>query len=365
MTLRRLGYGGAVDVITDESHLPYDRTLVSKDALTATAEPDPIPLSTSESYDEQGITVRTGARAVRLVASSRIVQLEDGSELAYDRLVVCTGGRPIIPPPLKCPGVLTLRTHADTRAVRAAVRRARHLVVIGGGFVGGEVTTAAVTLGAAVTLIEAAGDPLTLALGAEPASRIAHLHRQAGVAVLAGVSVTGVRRERDGYTVELHGRPAVRADAVVVGVGMASSTDWLAASPVALNSGVLTNEYCESTVPGVFAAGDCARWHHPLYAQLIHVEHWDTACRHGEAAAANVLNARTAFAPLPFFWSEQHGVHIRYAGYAPAWDEVDVDGQDERSWIARYLSDGRLVAVCAVSRPRDFAVARKELEQVL
>jgi NADPH-dependent 2,4-dienoyl-CoA reductase/sulfur reductase-like enzyme len=214
-------------------------------------------------------------------------------------------------------------------------------------------------------MVEAAGDPLTLVLGPEVAAHVARLHRGAGVDVVAGARVTAVDRDRNGYRVALQDRPALRADAVLVGVGMTPATDWLAGSPVTLDRGVVTNEYCETTVPGVFAAGDCARWLNPLYGELMQVAHWDTACRHGEAAAANVLDAQTPFAPLPFFWSEQHGVHIRYAGYAPAWHRVELDGLDERDWTARYFYDDRLVAVCAANQPREFATARRELNDQL
>jgi hypothetical protein len=144
---------------------------------------------------------------------------------------------------------------------------------------------------------------------------------------------------------------------------MVPAVDWLDGSPLTLDDGIITDACCRTELDGVLAAGDCARWENPRYGRAMRVEHWDTACRHGEAAAANALGIETPFAPLPFFWSEQHGVVLRWAGHAPAWDAVEIDG-DEREWVARYLHDGRLVATCAAGRPREFAAARRELDQL-
>lgn len=362
LALRRLGHTGAIDLIGDEPLAPYDRTLLSKDALRGETEPAPVALAPADAYAEAGVTVHAGTRATGLDAEARTVALDDGRALHYDRLVIATGGRAVVPAALRCEGVLTVRTAADVAPLRDALVRARHLVVIGGGFIGGEIAGAAVALAAPVTLVEAAAQPLAPVLGDEVAARVTALHRAAGVDVRAGVAASAVRRERDGFRVDLADGTELRADAVVVGVGMVPALDWLDGSPLTLADGIVTDELCRTEVDGVLAAGDCARWHNPRYGRSMRVEHWDTACRHGEAAAANALGLDTPFAPLPFFWSEQHGVVVRFAGHAPEWDAVEVDG-DEREWVARYLHDGRLVAACVAGRPRDFAAARRELDQ--
>ncbi|ADB51147.1 NAD(P)/FAD-dependent oxidoreductase [Conexibacter woesei] len=364
LALRRRGHGGAIDLVGDERLAPYDRTLLSKDALRGEREPEPVALAPAGAYAEAGVTVHAGARATGLDAHARTVALDDGRALSYDRLVIATGGRPSLPPALRCDGVLTVRTAADVAPLRDALVRARHLVVIGGGFIGGEIASAAVALAAPVTLVEAAEHPLAPVLGAEVAEHVTSLHRAAGVEVRCGAAVTSVRRERDGWRVALADGAELRADAVIAGVGMVPAVDWLDGSPLTIDDGIVTDERCRTDVDGVLAAGDCARWHNPRYGRSMRVEHWDTACRHGEAAAANALGIDTPFAPLPFFWSEQHGVVVRYAGHAPEWDAVEVqEGEQPHEWVARYLHDGRLVAACAAGRPRDFAAARRELDQ--
>ncbi|MDW5596922.1 FAD-dependent oxidoreductase [Conexibacter stalactiti] len=364
LALRRLGHAGAIDLLGDEPTAPYDRTLLSKDALRGEHEPEPVPLASAQAYAEAGVAVHVGVRATGLDADARTVALDNGRALPYDRLVIATGGRPSLPPALRCDGVLTVRTAADVAPLRDALVRARHLVVIGGGFIGGEIASAAVALAAPVTLVEAAEQPLAPVLGGAVAERVTALHRAAGVEVRCGTAVSAVRRERDGFRVDLADGGELRADAVVAGVGMAPAVDWLADSPLTLDDGIVTDEHCRTALTDVLAAGDCARWHNPRYGRSMRIEHWDTAARHGEAAAANALGIDTPFAPLPFFWSEQHGVVVRYAGHAPEWDAVELDGEGPHEWVARYLHDGRLVAACVAGRPRDFAAARRELDQL-
>jgi NADPH-dependent 2,4-dienoyl-CoA reductase/sulfur reductase-like enzyme len=363
LALRRLGHAGAIALVGDEPQLPYDRTLLSKDALRGETETAPVVLAPAAAYADAGVELHAGVRASALDAAGRRVLLDDGRALPWDRLVIATGGRPSLPPALRCDGLLTLRTAADVAPLRSALVRVRHLVVIGGGFVGGEIASAAAALGAPVTLVEAAAGPLAPVLGDEVSARVTALHRAAGIDVRAGVAVTGVSRERDGFRVRLADGAELRADAVLAGIGMVPAVDWLAGSPLTVDDGIVTDACCRTDVRGVLAAGDCARWHNPRYGRSMRIEHWDTACRHGEAAAANALSIDTPFAPLPFFWSEQHGVVLRWAGHAPAWDAVELDGDGAEEWVARYLRDGELVAVCAAGRPRDFAAARRELDQ--
>jgi NADPH-dependent 2,4-dienoyl-CoA reductase/sulfur reductase-like enzyme len=155
----------------------------------------------------------------------------------------------------------------------------------------------------------------------------------------------------------------LRADAVVVGAGMAPATDWLRGTPVPLHDGVVTDSRCRTDVPGILAAGDCARWWHVGYGGLVRIEHWDTARRHGAAAAAAVLGEGEPFAPLPFFWSDQHGVKFQWVGYAPSWDAVELEHGDEpHAFTARYRSGDRLVAVLGAGQPRAVAAARRELQ---
>ena len=297
MALRREGFAGAVAMISAEDQAPYDRTLLSKDLLTSEELGDHVPLAASDDYVEAGIDLRLGVRAAGLEAARRRLALSDGDELSYDRLVVATGGRPVLPPALDAPGVLTLRGAADLPALRDALARARHVVVIGAGFIGGEVASAAVARHAPVTLVEAAGGPLAPVLGDEVAGRVAELHRAAGVELACDAPVRGVEQDRGALRVALANGRVLSADAVLVGVGMTPDVEWLAGSGIELDDGIVTGPACETSAPDVFAAGDCARWLHRGYGEHVRVEHWDTAARHGEAAAAGRARLRRAVRP--------------------------------------------------------------------
>jgi NADPH-dependent 2,4-dienoyl-CoA reductase/sulfur reductase-like enzyme len=362
IALRREGFAGAVQMISAEHHAPYDRTLLSKDMLASDELGDVVPLADRGDYADAGIELRLGVRAVGLDVAGRRVALSTGEQVPYDRLVVATGGRPVLPAALKCPGVLTLRAAADLPRVHDALSRARHLVVVGGGFIGGEIASAAVTRGAPVTLVEATSAPLAPVLGDEVGARMAELHRSAGVEVVCGTPVLGVERVRGTMRVALGDGRVLSADAVVVGVGMSPDVDWLTGTGVDLDHGIVTDETCRTAVPDVLAAGDCARWRHPRYGEHLRVEHWDTAARHGEAAAAAALGSDEPFAPLPYFWSDQHGTKLQWVGHAPSWDDVDVRDDDEPGFVARYHRAGALAGVLTVGRPRACAAARRELQ---
>lgn len=357
--LRRRGHRGPVTLLCAEDRPPYDRTLLSKDNLTGSA--DPVPLAPAQRYAEHGIEVRLSTAASWLDTRARTVGLSDGGTATFDALVLCVGGQPVLPSGLDAPGVVVVREAAGTDRLRAVLDRGGQLVVIGGGFVGGEVASAAVRRGLDVTIVEQAGAPLEPVLGAEIGERVAGLHRMHGVKVLTGTGARAVTAGESGYRVDLVDGSVLSADAVVVGVGMAPATGWLADSGLHLDRGIVTDARCRASA-GVFAAGDCARWWHPTYQRYCQVEHWDTANRHGAAAAAAALGADEPFAPMPFFWSDQHGVKFQWAGHAPDWDDVRISEETaDGGLVARYHLDGELVGVLAAGSPRAFAKARREL----
>lgn len=359
LELRRLGHDGTVTVISGERHPPYDRTFLSKDMLVE--DVDLVPLAPRSEYTDQGIELLLDVTAVALDADARRVQLSDDTARRYDSLVLCVGGRPVLPPALDAPGVAVMREATHLDRLRAILARGGQLVVIGGGFIGGEVASAAVTRGLDVTLVEQAGAPLEAMLGAEVGTRVAALHRERGVKVVTGVGARAVSASQSGYRVDLDDGTTLSADAVVVGVGMAPATDWLTGSGLELDHGIVTDASCRTSVDSVFAAGDCARWWHPAYESLCRVEHWDTAGRHGTAVAKTVLGSAEPFMPLPFVWSDQHGVKLQWAGRAAGWDDVRVEGDDPARFVARYYRSGQLIGVFVSGQPREFAKARKEL----
>jgi len=360
--LRELGFDGTLTMVCGEASAPYDRTLLSKDLLAVEPPSIELTLEPAPAYGEAGIELRLDTRATGLDPHARRLRLEGGDETPFDKLVICTGGTAQRPRALVAPGTLVLRELADVAALRDALDACERLIVIGGGFIGGEVASSAAARGLAVTMIEALPAPLAGALGPEVGARVASLHESEGIEVLAGTAAHGCAESANGYEVTLEDGRVIRGDAVVLGAGMAPATEWLAGSGVELDDGIVTDAGCQTSAPDVLAAGDCARWWNPRYATHMRVEHWDTAGRHGATAAAAALGEEVVFAPIPFFWSDQHGVKLQYVGYAPTWDDVQIDDLDPpRSFVARYQRDGELKAVFAASQPRAIAAARREL----
>lgn len=358
-------FDGGVTIVSAEEVAPYDRTRLSKQML----EPEPPEdglrlLEPDSSYEEQQIQLLCGQPAVDLDTQRRRLQLENGEELRYDSLVCCTGGTPVMPPALRSPGVYTLRQLADVETLREALSSCKRLVVVGGGFIGGEVASAAAAWGIGVVLVEALSQPLASVVGTDVGERVANLHRAGGVEVRAGSPVEGIERLDGHLRVDISGSDPIDCDAVVVGAGMAPAVDWLQDTPLRLDNGLVTDSQCRTEIEGIFAAGDCARWWNPRYQTLIRVEHWDTAGRHGKAAAAAVMEDGAPFDPLPFFWSDQHGVKLQWLGHAPRWDSVEIEETDSPSkFVARYIHDDQLAAVLAVGQPRAIAKARRELQE--
>jgi 3-phenylpropionate/trans-cinnamate dioxygenase ferredoxin reductase component len=360
LELRKIGFLGSLTMVTAEPVPPYDRTLLSKDNLvdggagiTAMAPPG--------TYESLDITVLVGRTAVGLDSRERTIGLSDGTQLEYDRLVLAVGGAPILPRALAAPGVLTMRTAADVPATRDALERSRHVVVIGGGFIGGEIAAAATASGCGVSLVEACDVPLRSVLGPEVGALVADLHRAKGVDVRCGVQAESVTAEAGGHRVVLGDGSELHCDSVVVGVGMRPSTEWLRPSGIEMNGAIHTDAECRTSLPGVLAAGDCARWWSTRYGAYCHVEHWDTAGKHGAAAARAALGRPARFDPIPFFWSDQYDVKYQWAGHAAGWDAVEISGSGFAEFTARYRAGGRLVAVFVANRPKEFGQLRREL----
>jgi 3-phenylpropionate/trans-cinnamate dioxygenase ferredoxin reductase subunit len=363
LALRAHGFAGSVVLASAEQDGPYDRTFLSKQCLESDGAVDGLALARPGEYAQLDIALQLGSRAATVDVAGASVVLDNGDLLPYDRLVICTGGSAWVPAALRCAGIHAIRLLEDARRLRRALSGCERLVVVGGGFIGAETAAAAVRLGIGVTLVEAGSAPMGSVLGDVVGTRMADLHRAHGVRVLTSTAVERIESRAPGHVVHLAGGEALDADAVVVGVGMRPSVDWLAGTPLHHPDGVVTDALCRTAVPGIFAAGDCALSWSPRYGRHMRVEHWDTAARHGEAAAASALGEGTPFAPVPFFWSEQHGVRLQWVGEAAGHDAVQIQehGDALRSFVARYTRRGRLVAAFSAGLPRAVALARKEL----
>jgi NADPH-dependent 2,4-dienoyl-CoA reductase/sulfur reductase-like enzyme len=354
--LRRGGFAGRVTVLGAEPELPYDRPPLSKEVLAGKWDPTRVALRGAESYAELDVDWRLGTAATGLDLAGRAV-LAGAERVPFDALVIATGAAPRRLPGPSPAGVHVLRTLADCLAIRDALDAGARVAVVGAGFIGGEVAATARGRGLEVTLIEALPVPLERQLGAAMGAEVAALQRDCGVEVRLGVGVAGFEGGARVSGVRLADGSLVPADVVVVGIGVSPATDWLAGSGLALEDGVLCDERCRASAPGVYAAGDVARWRNPRYGEAMRVEHWTHATEQADAVAAAILAGEgpcEPFAPVPYFWSDQHGVKIQLAGRVRPGDELHVvDGAvAERRFVALYGRAGRLSAVLGWNRPR-------------
>ncbi len=363
--LRRCGFDGEIALVGSEPVAAYDRTLLSKEFIEFGLAAEDLVFHPAAEYEAEGIHLYSDVAVTGLDTERRRVRLADGRSLRFDTAVVATGGRPVRPPALNHPEAHVVRDLADAVRLRDVLRAGRRLIVVGAGFVGCEVAATATSLGARVSLVEGSSAPLSGVLGTEVAARLADLHRAHGVELVTGSPATGIRTRPDGaVSVDLTDGSTVSGDDVILAVGMTPDVGWLAGSGLRLRDGIVTDAWCRTSHPDVLAAGDCARWWNPRYGTRMRVEHWDTAARHGVAAARSALGVGEPFSPVPFFWSSQHGTRLQWVGHAPDWDSVEItDTNPPSSFMARYHKNNRLVAACGAGRPQEIAAARKELEE--
>jgi 3-phenylpropionate/trans-cinnamate dioxygenase ferredoxin reductase subunit len=360
--LRREGYGGPITMISADDAPPYDRPNVSKDYLAGSAPEEWIPLRPPEFYGEHGIELLTGRRVTALDAAARRVTLDDGATRGYGALLLATGADPVRLPAHMHTGVPVhyLRTLADSRAIiAAATGGAKRAVVLGASFIGLEVAASLRERGLEVHVVAPESRPLERVLGPELGDYVRTLHEAHGVVFHLGRTAGGI----DDAGVTLGSGERLAADFVVAGIGVRPGLALAEGAGLRMDRGVSVNEYLETSAPGVYAAGDVARWPDPHTGERIRVEHWVVAQRQGQTAARNMLGARERFDAVPFFWSRHYDVAINYVGHAERWDEVELDGEPG-SFVARYLEHGRPVAALAVNRPAEVGKLRTELAQL-
>ena len=367
--LRTLGHAGAITIIGDEPHRPYDRPPLSKQVLAGTKPPEATALSVvSGSLDDLDLDWRLGQSATGLDLADRAVLLGGGERLPFDGLVIATGASPKrLPGTDHLDGVHTLRTLDDCLEIRAALDAApRRVAVVGAGFIGAEVAATCRGRGIDVTLIEALPVPLERGLGAEMGSVVADVHRDHGVDVRLGVGVVliegGDRVER----IRLTDGAVLDIDLVVIGIGVTPNTDWLADSGLTIDNGVVCDPSC-TAAPGVVAAGDVARWPNVRFDEVMRVEHWDNAIAMGTHAAQSLLAGTGAlpFDPIPWFWSDQYDRKIQLAGRAAPEDHVEVVSGSvaERKFVAFYGRGDRVVGVLGMNQPAKVMRWRSLIEE--
>ncbi|MDP9394345.1 MAG: FAD-dependent oxidoreductase [Actinomycetota bacterium] len=361
--LRSRGFDGRVVVVGAEPHAPYDRPPLSKAFLAGTATETDLALL-GEDDAELGVEWRLGVPAAGLDAAEHAVTLADGDVVRSDAVVLATGSRARqLPGAHELAGVHVLRTLDDAVALRDDLAAGGRLVVVGGGFIGAEVASTAQARGLVVTVVEAMPTPLAGPLGPEMGAVCGALHADHGVRLLTGVGVAGLVGTDRVQAVDLLDGTRLPADIVVVGVGALPNVEWLVDSGLDTAGGIATDASCATTAPGIVAVGDCARSYDVHARRPVRIEHWTHALQQPATAAATLLGGSAPYTGLPYFWSEQYGLQIQLVGSRAEGDVVTVvhGTVDERSFVATYEREGRLVAVLGVGATGPFSRWRRTL----
>lgn len=356
--LRQHDYRGRIVLIGDEPGPPYDRPPLSKHLLAGDLDPGRFELRRPDEFAALDLDHRTETTVESLDLARRTIAILGGEQLSFDGLIIASGSVPRrLPNQPDVAGVMTLRTLRDSLALRDRLTAGHRLVVIGAGFIGLEVAATATKRGCAVTVLEGAPAPLIRGLGAEMGTAVAGVHHRNGVDLRCDARIEAIEHHRGAVRGVLADGELVAADTVLVGIGVRPATDWLEDSGLEVRDGVICDDRLEAA-PGVFAAGDCARWVNRLFDEEMRIEHWTNAAEQGAAAAANLLAALGGlpgepFAPVPFFWSDQFDSRIQFVGRAHGDDEVRVIAGDlDGKFAALYGSGGRLRGVLGVSMPK-------------
>lgn len=358
LMLREEGYVGTITMLSADNSPPYDRPNLSKGTLAGTGDAVVSPVPTLAFYREHRIDLRLNARVTRIDTAQKRIELEDGSTCDYDTLLLATGSDPVHLdlPGTDLPHVHYLRTQADCDALIAAAKNAKRVVVIGASFIGLEVAASLRARKLSVDVIGRDAIPMEKILGAAVGDFIRRLHEQHGVIFHLGSSPASI----DASAVVLDNGKRLDADLVVIGVGVKPNITLAQQAGLATDRGVSVDQYLQTSTPGIYAAGDIARWPDRLSAESIRVEHWVVAQRQGQTAARNMLGMQERFDAVPFFWTEQYDFGLAYVGHAAPFDDVQIDGNlESRDCKIRYSRDGKQLAVAVIHR--DLAGLRAEV----
>ncbi|MDX6684367.1 MAG: 3-phenylpropionate/trans-cinnamate dioxygenase ferredoxin reductase component [Baekduia sp.] len=346
-TLRAEGFDGRVVLVGAESERPYERPPLSKDYLRGEAGRERLYVHDPSLYAAQDIELRLGSTAVSLDASAHEVTLDDGEQLTYDRLLLATGAEPrlLAIPGADLDGVLYLRTVEDSDELRRRLDGGGAVVVVGAGWIGAEVAASARQRGLDVTVLDPAAVPLERVLGRDVGAIYRDIHTDHGVRMLMGTGVEAFEGDTKVERVRTSDGQTLDCGFVVVGVGVAPRTGLAVRASLAVDNGILVDAHLQTSSPDVFAAGDVARAHHPLYRERIRVEHWANALHQGPIAARNMLGRAAVYDRVPYFFSDQYDVGMEYAGFAATWDRVVFRGDPaSREFIVFWLAGDRVVA---------------------
>jgi NADPH-dependent 2,4-dienoyl-CoA reductase/sulfur reductase-like enzyme/nitrite reductase/ring-hydroxylating ferredoxin subunit len=360
--LRRQKYEGDLVILSSDDAPPVDRPNLSKDYLAGSAPEEWLPLRDQSFYSDNAIDLRLNATVATIDARVREVALASGEKIPFDRLLLATGAEPVSPsiPGAKPSDVLVLRTLKDCRAIIERAKTARRAVVLGASFIGLEVAASLRARDIEVHVVAPEKHPMEKILGPDFGRLVHAIHEQHGVVPHLGETVRGL----EGKRMTLSGGSVLEADLIVAGLGVRPRVGLAEAAGLKMDRGVAVDAFLETSAPGIFAAGDIARWPDRLTREAIRVEHWVVAERQGQTAASNMLGQREPFNVVPFFWSQHYDVPINYVGHADSWDELAVEGDiANKDGLVRMRRAGRTLAVASVFRDLESLEAEVSLER--
>jgi NADPH-dependent 2,4-dienoyl-CoA reductase/sulfur reductase-like enzyme/nitrite reductase/ring-hydroxylating ferredoxin subunit len=345
--LRRQTYQGEIVMLSDDASPPVDRPNLSKDYLAGSAPEEWVPLQPVGFYADNGVELRLDARVVVVDPRAREVALANGDRIGFDRLLLATGAEPASPSVPGLSDVFLLRTLSDSKAIIERAKSAKRAVVLGASFIGLEAAASLRARGIEVHVVAPERLPMERILGPDMGAFVRRVHEEHGVVFHLENTAVALEAGR----LRLSGGAALEADFVVAGLGVRPRIGLAEAAGLKIDRGVAVDAMLETSAPGVFAAGDIARWPDARSGQSIRVEHWVVAERQGQVAALNMLGLRQPFDAVPFFWSQHYDIPINYVGHAEAWDEIAVDGDiDAEDCLLRYRRNGRTLAVASIFR---------------
>ena len=367
-SLRQEGWNGEILVIGDEPHLPYHRPPLSKAFLSGEKTVESLVIRPAAFYQKNEVQFRQG-RVMSINRDQQTLMLGDGEELSYDKLALCMGARvrKADLPGCDLKGIHYLRNMADAESIRAKVAEGQHAVIIGGGYVGLETAASLRQLGMQVTVLERGPRILGRVTAPEVSDFYHRVHTESGVRIHTSVSVAGFSGNDQVEKVVCTDGAEFPADLVVIGVGVLPNTELAEAAGLAVDNGIVVDEFCRTIDPNIVAAGDCANQFNKLYACRVRLESVPNATEQAKITAASICGCNKSSASLPWFWSDQYDLKLQIAGLSQGYDQVIVRGDRRtgRSFAAFYLKEGRLIAADCINRPQEFVLSKRIIAQKL
>lgn len=361
LALRAEGCTGRVVVLCDEPRPPYSKPPLSKGVLRGEEPAQRTALRPQSWYDKKDVEILTGVAATDLDVGRKVVRLATGDEIAYDKALIATGGRArTLPGTEDIPGIFTLRSVEDAVSIAERLRPGARVVVVGGGFIGGEVAASARQLGCQVTVLEGQRTPLERLLPPTLAELYMRLHRDHQIAFHTGVAVSDVSTDADGLVARTASGETFPADVIVVGIGMLPNDELAVRAGLHVNNGVVVDAQCRTSAPDVFAIGDVANAPQPYLGGRMRIEHWQNAQHQAKVAARNMLGGREEFAEVPWVWSDQYDLSIQITGKPEPTDQAHLRGDvDAWRFSAVLTRDGALVGCVGFNRAEDVRAVRR------